>query len=56
MLSGVAHHVRKRGINRQDIFFVDADRRVYLSYRKESAERYGKEVAVPLSLLGTPIS
>lgn len=42
---GAAHHVTQRGNNRQDIFFVDGDRRVYLSYLKESAGRYGLAVS-----------
>ena len=45
VLPGVAHHVTQRGKNRQDIFFVDDDRRVYLSYLKESAARYGLAVS-----------
>jgi len=27
---GFAHHITQRGNNRQDVFFVDDDRRVYL--------------------------
>jgi len=45
VLAGVAHHVTQRGNNRQDVFFVDGDRRVYLSYLKESAARYGGVVS-----------
>ena len=45
VLPGVAHHVTQRGNNRQDVFFVDDDRRVYLSYLRESAARYGLAVA-----------
>ncbi len=41
VVPGAAHHVTQRGNNRQDIFFADSDRRVYLSYLKESAGRYG---------------
>ena len=44
VLPGVAHHVTQRGSNRQDVFFVDDDRRVYVSYLKESAARYGLSV------------
>jgi len=36
---GAAHHVTQRGNNRQDVFFVDDDRRVYLSCLKESLEK-----------------
>ena len=45
VVPGVAHHVTQRGNNRQDVFFVDGDRRVYLSYLKESAARYGVVVS-----------
>ena len=45
VLPGVAHHITQRGNNRQDVFFVEDDRRVYLSYLKESAERYGLAVS-----------
>ena len=49
MLPGVAHDVTPRGNNRQDVFFVEDDRRVYLSYLRESAERYGMTVSAHLS-------
>jgi len=45
VLPGVAHHVTQRGNNRQDVFFVEGDYRLYLSYLKESAERYGLAVS-----------
>ncbi|HPO17508.1 MAG TPA: transposase [Candidatus Hydrogenedentes bacterium] len=45
VVPGVGHHVTQRGNNRQDVFFVDEDRRVYLSYLRESAERYGLAVS-----------
>ena len=37
---GCAHHITQRGNNRQDVFFVDDDRRVYLELLAEQAERY----------------
>jgi len=40
VVPGVAHHVTQRGNNRQDIFFVDDDRRAFLRYLKESSKRY----------------
>ena len=40
----VPHHITQRGNNRQDVFFVDDDRRVYLSYLKEHCEKYGVEL------------
>ena len=60
VVPGVAHHVTQRGNNRQDVFFVDEDRRVYLSYLRESAERYGLTVSAfclmtnPIHLVATP--
>ena len=37
---GFAHHITQRGNNRQDVFFVDDDRRVYLELLKEQADKY----------------
>ncbi len=41
VIPGVPHHVTQRGNNRQDVFFVDDDRRVYLDLLGEQAERFG---------------
>jgi len=41
---GSAHHITQRGNNRQDVFFVDDDRRVYLELLAEQAEKYGLEI------------
>lgn len=41
MLCGQPHHVTQRGNNRQDVFFVDDDRRVYLELLQAHCERYG---------------
>jgi putative transposase len=38
---GVPHHVTQWGNNRQDVFFVDDDRRVYLEILKEQSLKYG---------------
>jgi putative transposase len=40
----VLHHITQRGNNRQDVFFVDDDRRIYLSILKEQSEKYGLEI------------
>ena len=40
-----AHHVVQRGNNRQDVFFVDGDKRVYLEILAEECEKYGLEVS-----------
>ena len=44
VLPGVVHHVTQRGNDRQDIFFGDSDRRRYLTYLRESADREGVEM------------
>jgi putative transposase len=41
---GCAHHVTQRGNNRQDVFFVDEDRDVYLRLLAEQAGKCGLEV------------
>jgi len=41
---GCAHHITQRGNNRQDVFFVDQDRQVYLQMLAEQAGKYGLEV------------
>jgi len=35
------HHVIQRGNNRQDVFFVDDDRRAYLGFLLRSCKQYG---------------
>jgi putative transposase len=45
VVPGVAHHVTQRGNYRQDVFFTDDDRRVYLSFLRESAQRHGLAVS-----------
>ncbi len=41
---GFAHHITQRGNNRDAVFFVDDDRRVYLQLLKEQAGKYGLEM------------
>jgi putative transposase len=41
---GCAHHITQRGNNRQDVFFVDQDRQVYLELLQEQADKYGLEI------------
>ena len=41
---GCAHHITQRGNNRQDVFLVADDRRVYLQILQEEAGQYGLEV------------
>jgi len=40
VIAGCAHHVTQRGNNRQDVFFVDDDRRVFLAFLAEATERF----------------
>jgi len=44
VVPGIPHHVIQRGNNRQDVFFVDGDRRAYLQFLREQAEKH--ELAV----------
>lgn len=41
---GVPHHITQRGNRREDIFFTDEDREVYLSWLKEYCEKFGVEI------------
>jgi len=41
---GFPHHIVQRGNNRQDVFFVDDDRRFYLSALGEQSRRCGLKV------------
>jgi putative transposase len=43
-IPGVPHHVTQRGNDRQDVFFVDDDRRMYLDLLERQAEHYGLDV------------
>ncbi|NLE57131.1 MAG: hypothetical protein GX616_02135, partial [Planctomycetes bacterium] len=44
VVPGWPHHVTQRGNNRQDVFFADDDRRVYLKFLKEQSEIQGPRV------------
>jgi putative transposase len=44
VVEGVAHHVTQRGNRRQDVFFSDEDRKRYLAWLKDYADRYGLRV------------
>jgi putative transposase len=41
---GCAHHITQRGNNRESVFLVDDDRRVYLQMLAEEGPKYGLEV------------
>ncbi|HET6428662.1 MAG TPA: transposase [Phycisphaerae bacterium] len=44
VLAGCAHHITQRGNNRQDVFFVDDDRRAYLAFLRQEADKHGLRV------------
>ena len=44
VIPGCAHHVTQRGNNRQDVFFVDDDRRLYLRLLAEQCQAHGLDV------------
>ena len=60
VLPGLPHHVTQRGNNRQDTFFVDDDRVVYLRLLREQADKYGVRIegyclmSNHVHLVGTP--
>ena len=43
-LPGGSYHIIQRGNNREACFYCDADYSVYLSFLKESAEKYGVSI------------
>jgi len=44
VISGNEHHVTQRGNNRQDVFFTDDDRRIYLSFLREQTGKHGVRI------------
>lgn len=44
VVPGLPHHVTQRGNNRQDVFFTDGDRRLYLTLLGEHSKRHGLAV------------
>ena len=44
VIPGVPHHITQRGNNKQDVFFVDDDRHVYLALLKKQADRFGLKI------------
>ena len=41
---GLPHHITQRGNNRQDVFFVDDDRRMYLKILAAQCRRFGTAI------------
>lgn len=60
VLPGQPHHITQCGNNRQDVFFVDDDRQVYLDFLQAHCELYGFTVlgyclmSNHIHLVGTP--
>jgi len=44
VIPGLAHHVTQRGNNRQDVFFVDDDRRAYLELLRQRCQDAGVSI------------
>jgi putative transposase len=44
VLKDAPHHITQRGNNKQDVFFVDDDRTVYLELLKEQSQRFGLDI------------
>jgi len=42
---GIAHHLTQRGVDRQQVFFADRDRRVYLQLVQGAAMHFGVSLA-----------
>jgi len=45
VIPGQPHHVVQRGHNRQDVFFIDDDRRTYLEFLREHDERLSDTIS-----------
>jgi putative transposase len=44
VIPGLPHHITQRGCRRQDIFFTDLDRDVYLGLLNENGAKYGVDL------------
>ena len=44
VIAGLPHHITQRGNNKQDVFFVDEDRIVFLQLLKQQAQRFGVRI------------
>jgi putative transposase len=44
VIPGIPHHVTQRGNNRQDVFFVEDDRTVYLHFLSRYAPQFGLDI------------
>jgi len=44
IIPGIAHHITQRGNNRQQVFYSDCDRRLYLDLLSRHAPQYGARI------------
>jgi putative transposase len=44
VLTGVAHHLTQRGLDRQQVFFGPGDYEIYLALVRSSAVRFGSDL------------
>jgi len=44
VIPGCAHHITQRGNNKQDVFFVDDDRQLYLQLLIDETQKHGLEI------------
>jgi putative transposase len=44
VIAGLPHHVTQRGNRRQQVFFSDEDREVYLQLLKEESDKWGLKI------------
>ena len=44
VIAGLPHHITQRGNNKQDVFFVDEDRVVFLQLLKQQAQKFGVRI------------
>ena len=40
----VPHHITQRGNRREDVFFTDEDREIYLAWRKDYADQHAVDI------------
>jgi len=62
VIPAVPHHITQRGNNRQDVFFTEDDRRLYLSILREQSKKFGLKIlgfclmTNHLHVIATPLS
>ena len=51
VIAGLPHHVTQRGNRRQQVFFSDEDRAMYLQTLKEESDKWGLKIMVTHNLI-----